>query len=126
MTPTDLGITPAQPTCIACVRKHLAMAKGFADEMVMGYPHHYWYGLGQMGLAESEAVEFFPELAEMIRAARKQWEANPVKLPDFKALLYASDGDEVPSSTPAWWAKEMNVLREALQMILVVHAGRTS
>jgi len=89
--------------CPRCTMKHLGQAKALAKlarlllaearvlgfEALKGYPHHYWDALGHMAQAEDEILVIMPKEAEMIRKARKVWEADEHRCPDFRKLMYA-------------------------------------
>jgi len=59
-----------------------------AFESLKGYPHHYWDALGHMAQAEDEIAVLLPDEMELIRKARKTWEDDPRKVPDFRTLMY--------------------------------------
>ncbi len=79
--------------CPRCAIKHLAKAHILLNESKLGYPHHVWYAMGNMSEAEDEIVEFLPDQAQEIRAARIKLQeslaAGTVWFPDFKQLMYA-------------------------------------
>ena len=109
--------------CPKCSLKHVSQAKACAKlarllvsearilafETLKGYDAHYWDALGHLAQAEDEIVVIMPEVATVIRGARKVWEADCNKLPDFRALQYAiNDGAmlERPSDRKACWDRE--------------------
>jgi len=57
-------------TCLDCVRKHLGAADGLLDETHLGYPDYRWKVVGQLNLAESEALALYPDFAKKIRECR--------------------------------------------------------
>lgn len=98
---------PSDRQCPKCSIKHLGQAKACAKlatlllaearvlgfESLKGYPHHYWDALGHMAEAEDEIILIMPEEAEAIREARKRWEEDSCKFPDFRKLMYmVNDG----------------------------------
>jgi len=79
--------------CPRCAIKHLAKAHILLNESKLGYPHHVWYAMGNMSEAEDEIVEFLPDQAQEIRAARIKLQealaAGKTWFPDFKQLMYS-------------------------------------
>ena len=67
-----------RPSCLNCVRKHLAKAEINLTEWKLGYPsRYYWMCMGQMSEAEDEAIRDYPDLAKEIRNERKLLEDDP-------------------------------------------------
>lgn len=66
-----------RPTCMNCVRKHLAQAYVLLDESLGRYPQHFWLAIGHMAEAEDEAMDQFPEFAMSIRTARQDLISDP-------------------------------------------------
>lgn len=62
-----------RPTCLDCVRKHLAQAEVLMSEARQGYPDHAWLAIGHMAEAADEALKECPELAREIRAERLKY-----------------------------------------------------
>jgi hypothetical protein len=62
-------------TCLACTCKHIARARAFACE-ISGYPHHFFWGLGELSHAEDESGRDYPALAAFIRDVRLQWQQD--------------------------------------------------
>jgi len=84
-----------RPTCLDCVRKHLAQASILHTEMVTGYPHFKWYVIGQLAEAEAECVTDYPEFANTIREYRKEFEADEsCKLPYEQLIIDATELDD--------------------------------
>ena len=73
--------------CILCALKHIAQARVLALETKKGYVEHYWYAMGHLGEAEDELIKEFPDLVELIRVERKNWEHDPFSIPDWKHLV---------------------------------------
>lgn len=59
-----------RPSCLRCVRKHLAQAVILFTEARCGYENHFAYALGHMAEAEAEAVEDYEDFAGRIRSIR--------------------------------------------------------
>lgn len=74
-------------TCVLCSIKHIAQARALSLETRKGYTEHYWYAMGHLGEAEDEIVKVYPELMELIRTERKNWEHDPFLIPDWKHLV---------------------------------------
>lgn len=70
-------------SCIVCVEKHLGMADGYLQEAQAGYPGRLGKALGQLALAEEEALDRFPEFAATIRTYRKALEAQRKTEPGY-------------------------------------------
>ena len=66
-----------RPSCLDCARKHLMKAEINLTESKLGYPNHYWRGLGHISEAEDETVRDYPKLAEQFRNERKLLEEDP-------------------------------------------------
>lgn len=81
-----LAMNP-DPTCLDCVRKHLAAADVLMDEARQGYPEHRWRAIGNLVEAARESAVRFPELAAQIRAQRLKLEKNPRHLVPFLGLI---------------------------------------
>lgn len=81
--------TMLREPCPRCAMKHVAQARALFKESKKGYPHHYWYALGHLAEAEDELEGIMPAEMEQVRAARKEWEQDMAKVPDFEFLLYA-------------------------------------
>lgn len=62
--------------CIFCVEKHVARAHGYFEEARSGYPGRIGMALGELSLAEDEAREDYPELAQVLREERKRLEVG--------------------------------------------------
>ena len=89
-----------RPTCLDCVRKHLAQASILHTEMVTGYPHFKWYVIGQLAEAEAECVSDFPEFANTIREYRKEFEADEnCRLPYEQLIIDATELDDAADDT---------------------------
>lgn len=81
-----LGLTQAdssrrsvagRPACVLCALKHVAQARALMLEACRGYPEHYWFALGHLAEAEDELVLGYPDLANTVRAHRKELELYP-------------------------------------------------
>ena len=71
-------------TCLDCVRKHLGQAHVLFDEFLSGdYNSHFWLAVGHMAEAESESVQDYPEIADMIREERCKAMSEEEYLPDI-------------------------------------------
>jgi len=57
------------------------------DEAMLGYPHHKWLAVGHLAEAESELVNKFPELANIIRAERLNYMSNNDYAIDISSLI---------------------------------------
>jgi hypothetical protein len=79
--------------CIFCVEKHVARAHGYFEEALAGYGGRVAMAIGELSLAEDEAREAYPELAQVLRTHRKQLEVGRTgyKLP-FEELLENIEG----------------------------------
>ena len=74
--------------CIACVMKHLAQARAIAAETCKGYPLHFFFALGHLAEAEDEALHEYPAVTDMIRHARKNFEAiAEISIADVERLM---------------------------------------
>ena len=60
-------------SCLDCVRKHIAQAGILSMEVLMGHPEHYWWAIGHLAEAEHEALDWFPQLAVLVRAERLEY-----------------------------------------------------
>ena len=103
--PVNTDIGRPMPTCLSCTGKHVARARGFHAARVMihtarsrgffkesvHYPHHRWLAVGELSLAEDEARELHPELAETIFAERKLLELDESYEPDWDDLFACID-----------------------------------
>ncbi len=69
-----------RPSCLSCVKKHVAQAMILFTEAANGYPLHFWWALGHLAEAEAECVHDFPQLAETIRKFRLAYENGENKL----------------------------------------------
>lgn len=65
-----------RPSCLSCVKKHVAQAMILFSEAENGYPLHFWWALGHLAEAEAESIRDFPLLAQTIRKVRLQYEKN--------------------------------------------------
>lgn len=74
-----------RPTCLSCVKKHIAQAMILFNESKQGYPLHFWWALGHLAEAADECVTDYPELASTIRKVRIQYEQddNPPTLDEL-------------------------------------------
>jgi len=63
-------------SCLNCARKHLAEALILAIEERQGYKLHKWLAIGEMAQAEAELIQKYPDIANEIRAGRKEYEAG--------------------------------------------------
>lgn len=61
-------------SCIYCVEKHVARAKAYHVEARSGYSGRVGMVLGELALAEEEALDAFPDLAITLRTLRKRIE----------------------------------------------------
>jgi len=66
-----------RPSCWGCCYKHVADAAIADDEMNQGYPGFKMYVAGNLSHAASEIVEFYPELAQLLRAHRLRFCEEP-------------------------------------------------
>ena len=66
-----------RPSCWGCCYKHVSDAAIADDEMNQGYPRFKMYVAGNLSHAASEIVEFYPELAQLLRAHRLRFCAEP-------------------------------------------------
>jgi hypothetical protein len=74
--------------CIACVMKHLAQARAIAAETCKGYPLHFFFAMGHLAEAEDEALNEYPTVTDMIRHARKNFEAiAEITITDAERLM---------------------------------------
>lgn len=64
-------------SCIFCAQKHLGLADVYLQEARSGYRGRMTKCLGQLAAAEEESRAAYPELAALIRQARKHLEASP-------------------------------------------------
>ena len=62
-----------RPSCLDCVKKHLAQALVLACEVKKGYPDHYWLVIGHMAEAEDELLEHDEVYANKIRDERVKY-----------------------------------------------------
>ena len=110
-----------RPSCMLCVKKHIAQAAVLFQEALQGYPGHRWLAIGHLAEAEAEIQEADEDYADEIRKQRKLAEEGDY-IPDCIALLYRMqevDGSEmymVASRVASKFvAKELNhVQTEAL------------
>ena len=59
-----------RPSCLACVRKHVAQAIVLLEESLLGYPEHRDLAAGHLAEASAESVADFPDLADELRLER--------------------------------------------------------
>jgi hypothetical protein len=65
-----------RPSCLDCVRKHLAQALVLMSEVKKGYPEHFWLVIGHMAEAEDEMLEYSVDFANRIREERVRYQLN--------------------------------------------------
>lgn len=70
ITATNSKLGGLRPSCLMCVRKHIAKAQILLTEAELGYPAHFWIALGNLSEAEDESIKDYPELSKKIREAR--------------------------------------------------------
>jgi len=97
-------ITPARhshqsegyrPTCLDCVRKHIAQAMILLQESESPeYKNHFWLGIGHLAEAESESLSSYPTLANTIRDHRLSMMADRNYKPDLTNLFEIVDTTE--------------------------------
>jgi hypothetical protein len=80
-TKETLNETPARPSCLECVEKHLGAAFVIASEIHDGYAYHLRF-IGHLYEAEDESQEFL-KLHELIRSARKSYQREGI-IPDWE------------------------------------------
>lgn len=66
-----------RPSCLNCVRKHLAEAEIYLTESKLGYDRHFWMAIGSMSHACAESIRDYPELALVLRNEYKLLEEDP-------------------------------------------------
>lgn len=88
-------------SCIFCVQKHLGTADGYLQEYRAGYRGRLVKCLGQLGLAEEEAFEKYPDLSAKIRKFRKDLEAVPASYGSLPEDLLAEVEDLASRSNPS-------------------------
>ena len=71
------SIVENRPSCLDCIRKHLAQASALMDEARQGHPQHRWLAIGHLGEAEAESLGAYPDLAKAIRKERLLYMENP-------------------------------------------------
>jgi len=57
------------------------------QESLQGYPEHRWLAAGHIAEAEAEAMGAFPDIAEMLRQARKRMEQEPEWIPALMPVI---------------------------------------
>lgn len=76
-----------RPSCLLCLRKHLAQAMVLCEEAKQGYPNHRWYAVGHMAEASAESLAKYPALSNEIRQYRLRLMDDPNFCPPFAALI---------------------------------------
>lgn len=84
-------LSEARPSCLDCVRKHLAQAEVLMGEALQGYPHHRWLAIGHLGEAADESVLAYPKLAAEIRKHRLAYMADRDYVVPTDKLLALAD-----------------------------------
>jgi len=59
-----------RPSCLECVKKHIAQAIILLKESISGYPEHLWLAIGHLAEAEEESIKNYPQFADKIRKDR--------------------------------------------------------
>lgn len=83
-----------RPSCLNCVRKHLAQASILATEAVQGYPEHKWLAIGHLAEASEEAIDKWPGLAAEILFKRKAYETEDQPFRIIKLLEHVTEIDD--------------------------------
>jgi len=84
-----------RPTCLDCVRKHIAQAIILLQEAeIPEYKNHFWLGLGHIAEAESESLSSYPALANTLRDHRLAMMADREYKPDLTDLFEVVDTTE--------------------------------
>jgi len=60
-----------QTSCGMCFIKHFSLAAGWYWEVMTGYPQHMMYLVGELGLAEIETKDKYPQVSEKIKSMRR-------------------------------------------------------
>jgi hypothetical protein len=69
------------------------------DEALLGYPLHKWLAIGHMAEAESELLDGYFVLANIVREHRKAYEEDSgYSVPILQLIREIGDGPEVPST----------------------------
>jgi hypothetical protein len=65
--------------CFDCVRKHIGQAEHCLTEAVLGYPRHFWWGIGHLAEAECESLRENRQVAREIRKVRLDYMNHSVQ-----------------------------------------------
>ena len=82
------SVNAPRPHCVDCTRKHLGQAIVLLQESLHGYPLHVWLAIGHMAEAEAEIEGIYPDLAKVIRGARKQVEVDVKNIPNLLEIIH--------------------------------------
>lgn len=87
--------TGYRPTCLDCVRKHLAQSIILLQEAENPeYKAQLWLGIGHLAEAESESMSSYPDLSNTIRDHRLAIMADHKYKPDLTAMFTVIDVTE--------------------------------
>lgn len=84
-------LAESRPSCLLCVRKHLAQAAVLMDEALQGYPEHRWLAVGHMAEASAESVLAYPRLAAEIRKHRLKYMEDATYVVPIMDLIKKAD-----------------------------------
>jgi hypothetical protein len=79
-----------RPSCIFCVRKHLANAQKILEEFhtdPKANCYHINYAHGELDQAVAESIKEWPELSKQIREQRKALDDDDFYIIDFEELF---------------------------------------
>ena len=78
-----------RPTCMDCVRKHLAQAHVLLDEFASDpdyFEAFFWFAMGHIAEAESECQKY-QQFAHVLRAHRRRMIEDDDFVSDFEPLI---------------------------------------
>lgn len=73
------------------------------QEVLLGYPEHKWLAIGHLAEAEAEILHLYPEVADAMRVARKEYISDDTPYPTvafLKAVTRLEARDGAPTYVP--------------------------
>ena len=84
-------------SCLNCGLKHLAQASVLIDEARLGYPTHWYLACGHMAEAESELLDKYSGISNIIRSHRVEMMNNKdYVFPIMELILLLMEEKEAP------------------------------